>query len=49
MTLAETAKKLNVNFYDYIHDRVSRAYHMPSLAELIRQQSIPIHGDAVPA
>jgi hypothetical protein len=39
MTLAATAKKLGVSFYAYIHDRVSRAYQMPSLAELITQQA----------
>jgi regulator of replication initiation timing len=39
MTLAATAKKLGVSFYAYIYDRVSRAYQMPSLAELISQQA----------
>ena len=39
MTLAETAKKLDVSFYDYIHDRVSSAYEMPSLADLITQRA----------
>lgn len=39
MTLAATAKKLGVSFYAYIYDRVSHAYHMPSLAELITQQA----------
>jgi len=40
-TLTETAKKLGVNFYAYIHDRVSQARRMPSLADLIRQASVP--------
>jgi hypothetical protein len=35
MTLAETATKLGVSFYHYIHDRVSGAYQMLSLADLI--------------
>ena len=35
MTLAETATKLGVSFYHYIHDRVSGAYQMPALADLI--------------
>lgn len=48
MTLAETAKKLGVNFYDYIHDRVSAAHRMPSLADLISQRSAPIDQDPVP-
>jgi hypothetical protein len=39
MTLAATAKKLGVSFYAYIYDRVSRAYQMPSLAELVSQQA----------
>jgi hypothetical protein len=38
-TLATTAKKLGVSFYAYIHDRVSGAYTMPSLAELITQRA----------
>lgn len=40
-TLTETAKKLGVNFYAYIHDRVSQARRMPSLADLIRQAAVP--------
>ncbi len=39
MTLTETATKLGVSFYHYIHDRVSGAYQMPSLAALIAEQS----------
>ncbi|MEI6805965.1 MAG: transposase [Myxococcaceae bacterium] len=35
MTLAQTARKLGVNFFDYIYDRVARRYLMPSLASLI--------------
>ena len=34
-TLGATAKKLGVSFFEYIHDRVSSAYRMTSLAELI--------------
>ena len=34
-TLEATAKKLGVSFYEYIYDRISRAYQMPSLADLI--------------
>jgi hypothetical protein len=34
-TLAQTARKLGVNFYRYIYDRVSKKFEMPSLAELI--------------
>lgn len=39
MTLSETAKKLGVNFYAYIHDRVSDTRRLPSLAALIQQRS----------
>ncbi len=34
-TLAATAKKHEVSFYEYIYDRLSQAYEMPSLADLI--------------
>ena len=40
MTLFETAKKLNVNFFDYLYDRVSGASSMISLADLISQRSL---------
>ncbi|MFT5195377.1 MAG: hypothetical protein ACI85U_002397 [Candidatus Promineifilaceae bacterium] len=39
MTLSETAKKLDVSFFDYVRDRVSQRFHLPSLADLIRQRS----------
>ncbi len=39
MSLAETSMKLGVSFYHYIHDRVSGAYQMPSLADLISQRA----------
>lgn len=48
MTLAETAKKLGVNFYDYIHDRVAATHRLPSLADLISQRSAPDQQDPVP-
>jgi len=38
-TLAATAKKLDVSFYEYIYDRVSEAYEMPSLADLITERA----------
>jgi hypothetical protein len=34
-TLEATAKKLGVSFYEYIYDRISGAYRMPCLADLI--------------
>jgi hypothetical protein len=39
MTLAETATKLGSSFYHYIHDRVSGAYQMPALADLIAERA----------
>jgi len=39
MTLAETATKLGVSFYHYIHDRVSGVYQMPALAALIEERA----------
>lgn len=38
-TLETTAKKLDISFYEYIYDRVSTAYRMPSLADLISTQT----------
>jgi hypothetical protein len=38
-TLEATAKKLGVSFYEYIYDRISGAYRMPSLADLISTQA----------
>jgi len=40
MTLVATAKKLGVNFYDYVFDRIAEVYALPSLAELIQQRSL---------
>ena len=41
LTIVETAKKLGVSAYDYIYDRVSKRYRLPSLAELIRVRNSP--------
>jgi len=38
MTIVATAKKLSVNTYQYILDRVSKKYEMPSLASLIEMK-----------
>jgi hypothetical protein len=40
MTLSETAKKLGVSFYAYIHGRISGDRCLPSLASLIQQRSV---------
>ena len=42
-TLLGTARKLGVNFYQYIRDRVGGTMQMPSLAELIRQRAATIN------
>lgn len=39
MTLAETATKLGVSFSHDIHDRVSGAYQMPSIADTIEERA----------
>ena len=39
LTITQTAKKLGVRVYEYIHDRVSGAKSLPSLAEQIRQKN----------
>ncbi len=39
MSVVETCKKLGVNALDFIHDRVSRKFKMPSLAMVIEQKS----------
>jgi hypothetical protein len=35
MSLAATARKLGISFYQYIHDRISQANQIPSLANVI--------------
>ena len=39
MTINQTAKKLGVSFYDYVLDRVSGAFKLPSLTDLITQKA----------
>lgn len=39
MTLAATAKKLRINFYQYINDRISGSYIMPSLSAVIKERA----------
>jgi hypothetical protein len=39
MSIVQTAKKLGVRAYEYIHDRVSGKFELPSLAQLIRGNS----------
>ena len=39
MTIVQTSKKLGVSAYQYICDRVSDTFEMPSLAQIIREKS----------
>ena len=39
LTIVETAKKLCVNGYDYIFDRVSKRFKLPSLADMIKKKT----------
>jgi hypothetical protein len=47
MTLVQTAKKMTVNVFDYIHDRMSQKYEMPSLASTILSRSQHTTSDSV--
>lgn len=38
-TIVQTAKKLGVSAYEYFNDRISKAFEMPSLAELIGKKA----------
>jgi len=38
-TIAQTARKLGVNIYNYIYDRISKRFEMPALADLITLQA----------
>ncbi|MEA3324141.1 MAG: hypothetical protein U9Q37_03240 [Euryarchaeota archaeon] len=40
LTIVETEKLLGVSAYDYIHDRVSKRFRMPSLAEMIGAKGV---------
>ena len=39
MSLAGTTRKLGVNFYRYIQDRISGACQIPQLASIIEEQA----------
>jgi hypothetical protein len=42
-TLSATAAKLGISFYRYVHDRVSGAYEMPSLATVIGERALTLN------
>jgi len=39
LSIVQTAKKLGVNIYKYLYDRVSGKLELPSLAQVIREKS----------
>jgi len=39
MSIVETCKNLGVSAYQFIHDRITRTFELPSLAELIKLQA----------
>ena len=39
MSLAATARKLGISFYQYVHDRISKANQIPSLASMIEARA----------
>ena len=39
MTLADTARKLGISFYAYIHDRISATNQIPPMATLVTQRA----------
>ncbi len=48
-TITQTAAKLGVNVAHYLHDRLSGAYQMPSLAALITQRAAEAHAGSTAA
>jgi hypothetical protein len=48
MTLVETAKKVGVSIYHYMHDRLSGALTMPSLASEVARLAADLRQCAAP-
>ena len=40
LTITETCKKLGINAYEYIQDRVTGTFRIPSLAEIIQERTL---------
>ena len=38
-TIVQTAKKVGVNIFDYIFDRITKTFSMPSLSQIIKEKS----------
>lgn len=45
--MVETAKKLGVNAFAYINDRISKKFAMPSLADLIKIKSMELVNNSI--
>ncbi len=43
MSLAATTRKLGVNFYQYLHDRICGAKQIPLLATLIEERATELN------
>ncbi|MFH1628975.1 MAG: transposase [Pseudomonadota bacterium] len=43
MSLSATAKKLGINFYSYLYDRISGTLKIPNLADVIAQRAQELH------
>jgi hypothetical protein len=41
LTITQTAKKLGVNAFNYINDRVSGKFNMPALSDLLIENDMP--------
>ena len=48
LSITQTCKKLGINAYDYIFDRVSKAFNLPSLAQTIRAKREEINSKGPP-
>jgi len=46
LTLVATARKLGVNIFAYLYDRVAQLHQMPSLADLITQKAAKDHANS---
>ena len=43
MSLSATVKKLGINSYSYLYDRISGAFNIPNLADIIAQRAQELH------
>ncbi len=43
MSLSATTRKLGINFLDYLYDRITGAYRIPNLADLVTQRTAALN------